>query len=462
MKKLLAILLGVIIVFSLASCFEDTEKPSAGEEVNNQTLQQEENKEENKTESKDDKKHEDKKEDEGKPAEYAPTAWIKDNTSISFYLLYNENNPDVNQLLTFKILDGKAVLYSKKGDGEEQPITIYEETDEGIVVTQLLHIYDSHAAIVNEPNAEHHDLAKYLPQTGNVMATFGARAEKDSYKDKEITGTAEYLGRKCNVIEKDSGVTVQTTYLDKETGIILKNESVTGINDTESRYISCYVTAFEYGTVTEDDVTVDLSDYKVTYEGEEENPENNQDERNDESVNETNEIPVSSTKTLAYFEKYLSGGEYTMEMKTTVQGIEVISKNAFKDDMMYSENDMDGMKSVMVMRDGYQYIIENSSKMVLKTQVVDNGAVMDMFADEAANYETAVASGETEYNGKSYDYEEFTVEGETVQYLFDGDELKFIKATVEGEESIVEIISLEKGADAKLFEIPEDYQMIAY
>ena len=441
MKKLLAILLGVIMVFSLSSCFEDTEKPSGDEEVNNQ-IEQEENKEENKTENKDDKKQVEKKEDDGKPAEYDPTAWIKDNTSISFYLLYNENNPDVNQLLTFKILDGKAVLYSKKGEEEEMPITIYEETDEGIVVTQLLHIYDSHAAIVNEPKADHHDLAKYLPQTGNVMATFGARAEKDSYKDKEITGSAEYIGRKCDVIEKNSGVTVQTTYLDKETGIILKSESVTKINDTESRHISCYVTAFEYGTVTDEDVTVDFSGYKVTYEGEENS--------------------ASSTKTLSYFNDYLSGGEYTMEMKTVVQGTEVISKTAFKDDMMYSESDMDGMKSVMVMRDGYQYIIENSSKMVLKTQVADNGAVMDMFADEAANYETAAASGEMEYNGKSYDYEEFTVEGETVQYLFDGDELKFIKATVEGEEGVVEILSLEKGADSKLFEIPEDYQMIAY
>mgnify|MGYP006780585879 FL=1 len=114
------------------------------------------------------------------------------------------------------------------------------------------------------------------------------------------------------------------------------------------------------------------------------------------------------------------------------------------------------------MKDGYQYIIDHSSKTVMKMQVVDNGAVMDMFADEAANYETAVASGETEYNGKTYDYEEFTVEGETVQYLFDGNDLKIMKANVMGTESIVEIISLEKGADAKLFEIPEDYQMIAY
>ena len=98
----------------------------------------------------------------------------------------------------------------------------------------------------------------------------------------------------------------------------------------------------------------------------------------------------------------------------------------------------------------------------LSIQTALEATVQDVFADEAANYETAASSGTTEYNGKSYDYEEFTVEGETVQYLFDGADLKIIKANVMGTESVVEIISLEKGADAKLFEIPEDYQMIAY
>ena len=107
------------------------------------------------------------------------------------------------------------------------------------------------------------------------MAVFGARAEKDNYKNREITGSAEYLGRKCDLLEKDSGVSAQTVYLDKETGIIMKIETITKINDTETRNISSYVTAFEYGTVTEDDVNIDLSEYKVTYiEPEEENPEN--------------------------------------------------------------------------------------------------------------------------------------------------------------------------------------------
>ena len=187
---------------------------------------------------------------------------------------------------------------------------------------------------------------------------------------------------------------------------------------------------------------------------------NNQLENQEEQQQE--EIPAASTKTLAYFQKFLSGGEYTMEMKTTAEGMEMTMKSAYKGDMIYSESEYAGQKSIMVMKDGYQYIIDHSSKTVMKMQVVDNSAVMDMFADEAANYETAVASGTTEYNGKTYDYEEFTVEGETVQYLFDGADLKIIKANVMDTESVVEIISLEKGADSKLFEIPEDYQMIAY
>ena len=187
---------------------------------------------------------------------------------------------------------------------------------------------------------------------------------------------------------------------------------------------------------------------------------NNQVENQEEQQQEEN-LPEASTKTLAYFQKFLSGGEYTMEMKTTAEGMEMTMKSAYKGDMIYSESEYAGQKSIMVMKDGYQYIIDHNAKTVMKISALE-ATVKDVFADEAANYETVVASGETEYNGKTYDYEEFTVEGETVQYLFDGDELKIIKANVMGTESIVEIISLEKGANEKLFEIPEDYQMIAY
>ena len=181
-----------------------------------------------------------------------------------------------------------------------------------------------------------------------------------------------------------------------------------------------------------------------------------------EQKNEAEEkLPEASTKTLGFFQKFLSGGEYTMEMKTTAEGMTVTMKSAYKGDMIYSESNADGMTRNMIMRDGYQYIIDHNAKSCIKMQIMDT-SMQNMFADEAENYNTATATGKTEYNGKTYDYEEFIIEGETVQYLFEGDDLKIIKANVMGTESVVEILSLTKGADAKLFEIPEDYQMISY
>ena len=53
MKKLIAILLGVIMVFSLVSCFENTEKPSGGEEINKQIEDQEETPDNNRDEQND-------------------------------------------------------------------------------------------------------------------------------------------------------------------------------------------------------------------------------------------------------------------------------------------------------------------------------------------------------------------------------------------------------------------------
>ena len=86
MKKILALLLSLIMVFSLAACGD---KPAGNEENPSQEEQQ--------VEKQPEKKQEEKKEDKNKPKEYNPTAWIKDNTSISFYLLYNEQKPEVNQ-----------------------------------------------------------------------------------------------------------------------------------------------------------------------------------------------------------------------------------------------------------------------------------------------------------------------------------------------------------------------------
>ena len=89
-----------------------------------------------------------------------------------------------------------------------------------------------------------------------------------------------------------------------------------------------------------------------------------------------------------------------------------------------------------------------------------NATTGEIFSDEAENYEVAVNTGKTDYNGKTYDYEEFMVEGESVQYLFEGDDLKVIKATVDGTASFIEVVSFKKGVDKSLFEVPVGYSVM--
>lgn len=170
---------------------------------------------------------------------------------------------------------------------------------------------------------------------------------------------------------------------------------------------------------------------------------------------------TASTKTLAYFNEFVSGGAYTMEMKAEYSGVTTTMTSAVKDGMLYSKSEMDGVTSIMIMKDDVQYLLDPSSKTCMKMSVLDNSAV-EMFAEEAANYETAVNAGQEEINGKTYDYEEFDVEGTSVKYCFDGNELKYILTSMEGEEYIAEILSMESGADASLFEVPKDYNVIEY
>lgn len=168
---------------------------------------------------------------------------------------------------------------------------------------------------------------------------------------------------------------------------------------------------------------------------------------------------VASTKTMACFNEFVSGGAYTMEMKAEYQGVTTTMTSAVKDGMLYSKSEMDGMTSIMIMKDDVQYMLDPSTKTCLKMSVLKENAV-EMFAEEAANYETAVNTGTEEIDGKTYDYEEFDVEGTSVKYCFDGNDLKYILTSMEGEEYIVEVLSMKSGADKALFEVPDDYNVM--
>ena len=52
---------------------------------------------------------------------------------------------------------------------------------------------------------------------------------------------------------------------------------------------------------------------------------------------------AASTKTMACFNEFVSGGAYTMEMKAEYQGVTTTMTSAVKDGMLYSKSEMDGM-----------------------------------------------------------------------------------------------------------------------
>ena len=170
---------------------------------------------------------------------------------------------------------------------------------------------------------------------------------------------------------------------------------------------------------------------------------------------------TASTKTLAYFNEYVGDGEYTMEMEMEVEGMSVTTTSAVKGDMMYTKSNTGGIESIMIMKDSKQYVLDPSSKTCI-VMSMDIANTSEMFAEEAANYETAAETGSVDIEGTTYDYEAFDVEGVTAKYCFDGDEMKYIITSMEGEEYTIKIISMEKGADASLFEVPGDYTVMEY
>lgn len=172
------------------------------------------------------------------------------------------------------------------------------------------------------------------------------------------------------------------------------------------------------------------------------------------------EVNESSTKTLGYFNDYLIDGEYTMETQMEVEGISTVGFYAVKGDMLYSKSEMDGVTSIMISKDGAQYILDPATKSCIKMSV-DMAEISEMFAEEAGNYETALNTGTIDIEGVTYEYEEFTVEeSATAKYCYDGDELKYIITAMDDEEYTMEILSMKKGADQSLFEIPEGYSIL--
>lgn len=165
---------------------------------------------------------------------------------------------------------------------------------------------------------------------------------------------------------------------------------------------------------------------------------------------------TASTKLLRYYEDVLQSNRFTLKMTSTMNNMTSEVMVVRDGDMMYSESKVSTIVMKQIVRDGNQYLIYPNGKIMKVSYpgpITLPNEVNIIDKNQLQYYETYASSGTTEHNGKSYSYEEFSIGGLSVQYLFDGDDLKFVKQKV-GQLELVSEVSVTYTADTSLFTVP--------
>ena len=167
------------------------------------------------------------------------------------------------------------------------------------------------------------------------------------------------------------------------------------------------------------------------------------------------------TKTGKFYSRFADGRmymEYEMEMEGQV--ISVIS--ASNGDRTYSETKMGGASLGVNIMDGEtMYTIDHASKMVIKMSLQANAqAIAGAVLEESDVNMGDFKAGTREIDGKTYDTEEWIVDGAASVFCFDGDDLAYMVGVFEGTEVTMKIVAVSDKVDDGLFEIPENYTVM--
>ena len=123
---------------------------------------------------------------------------------------------------------------------------------------------------------------------------------------------------------------------------------------------------------------------------------------------------------------------------------------------------MDGVSiGVSIMLGEDMYTIDHASKMVVKMKLqADAQTIAGAVIEESDVDMGDLQTGTREIDGKTYDTEEWIIEGASSIMCFDGDDLTYMIGAFEGEEMVMKIIEVSDKVDDSLFEIPDDYTLL--
>jgi len=189
-------------------------------------------------------------------------------------------------------------------------------------------------------------------------------------------------------------------------------------------------------------------------------------EETDDGADAEEEIPFGmagflGTKTGRFYSQFADGRMY-MEYEMEMEGQTMTMISATNGEKNYSETKMGGAAvSASVMDGETMYVIDHASKMVIKMGLqADAQTIAGTVLEESDVDMGDLKTGTREIDGKTYDTEEWIVEGAASIFCFDGDDLAYMIGAFEGEEMVMKIVEASDKVDDSLFEIPEDYTVM--
>ena len=167
-----------------------------------------------------------------------------------------------------------------------------------------------------------------------------------------------------------------------------------------------------------------------------------------------------ATKTGKFYSQF--AGKMYMEYEMEMEGQKLTMITATSGDKSYSETIIGGVSTGVSIMDGEtMYVIDHASKMVIKMGLqADAQTIAGTIVEESDVDMGELKEGTRKIDGKTYETEEWIIDGGASIMCFDGDDLVYMIGAFEGEETVMKIIEASDKVDEKSFEIPDDYQMM--
>ncbi|MBR6824502.1 MAG: hypothetical protein IKM70_05510 [Firmicutes bacterium] len=202
-------------------------------------------------------------------------------------------------------------------------------------------------------------------------------------------------------------------------------------------------------------------DQQQQQQGQQEQQEQQEQQQPDVKIDEALAETFLNTKTGKFYSQFTDGKMY-MEYKMTVEGMEMTVISATNGSKSYSETLIGGISSgASIIEGDVMYTLMPEMKMVYKMGLGDTAANIagEVIAEEDVDM-ADLKTGTRTVNGKTYDTEEWVVDGAASIMCFDGNELKYIIGEAEGMEVVMEIVTATNKVDDSLFVIPADYTVM--